>query len=566
MRMSEVHAAESVAYLNRALVKLQQVWDEIGFPEEKRTKRTNTVHEYIRKLLDEMIVEEEEHKKEVMESIESNRKALHQLCSELQMPPLEEEEDGFTMLQVEKNIRTRVEMLKERKMQRMDDLKSLAVQDRELCNCMDGTRFSIDLESVPTLRLLDEYRAHVGVLTEEKERRHAEFVSVKKEIIACMDDLERQAKTDFEKEVMYEDEEVFCLSTDNIDALKRLLSQLQQCKAEKEVLCAALRTKTRELWDRLKIPQEEREKLSEHMIEVKKRNIEALQAEVERLELLRRESMKSIIGDIRAEIALYWETCFCSQEQRQAFLPYHDDDLTEELLNQHEAEVKTLKSYFLLHKELFEGVNKWQEYWDVYLELDRKANDMSRLNNRGGNLLKEAKQRSDLQKSLPKLEKTLKAQIDSWEQEHGKEFFINGQKFLDYVQQQWEQHHADKEQEKMERQLKKSQQIKEDMLYGTTVRTAAKRRVCGTPTPSKQRKMGMSTISTPTSNLTSGLGGTMCQSAIHKPPLSASKSAGLLTPGHPKTPHTAERNKENLNRNTSRGALRGSCRRLLNQM
>lgn len=49
------------------------------------------------------------------------------------------------------------------------------------------------------------------------------------------------------------------------------------------------------------------------------------------------------------------------------------------------------------------------------------------------------------------LEKSLKAQIDAWEQEHGKDFLVNGQKFLEYVQQQWDQHHNEKEKEKLER-------------------------------------------------------------------------------------------------------------------
>ena len=49
------------------------------------------------------------------------------------------------------------------------------------------------------------------------------------------------------------------------------------------------------------------------------------------------------------------------------------------------------------------------------------------------------------------LEKTLKTQIDAWEQEHDKEFLVNGQKFLEYVQQQWEHHHTEKEKEKLER-------------------------------------------------------------------------------------------------------------------
>lgn len=45
---SEVHAAESVAYLNRALVRLQDIWEEIGIPEEQRVQRTNDVHKHIK--------------------------------------------------------------------------------------------------------------------------------------------------------------------------------------------------------------------------------------------------------------------------------------------------------------------------------------------------------------------------------------------------------------------------------------------------------------------------------------------------------------------------------------
>ncbi|XP_018521874.1 protein regulator of cytokinesis 1 isoform X2 [Lates calcarifer] len=559
MRVSEVHAAESVAYLNRALVRLQDIWEEIGIPEEQRLQRTNDVHKHIKGLLDLMIAEEEELKKRLVKSIESCLKELNHLCTELQLPPFEEEE-GCTMLQMEKNSRTRLEVMKEHKKQRMEELKGLIVKDRELCDIMCTTPFCIDQDSIPSLKQLETYHAYLDDLTKEKERRHDEFVSVKKEIIARMDDLEQSPETSFEMDVMCEDEDAFCLSNDNIAALKQLLSQLQERKTEIELRCSALRTKIQELWKRLQIPQEEREAFSEHMVKSKKKNIEALQVEVQRLEVLKMQSMKSVIEAIRAEIVLLWARCFYSQEQQQAFVPYHDDDFTEELLNLHEAEVKTLKTYYEDHKELFEGVTKWQENWTLYLELDRKANDPARFNNRGGNLLKEEKQRSDLQKSLPKLEKSLKAQIDAWEQEHGKEFLVNGQKFLEYVQQQWDHHHSEKEKEKLERQLKKTKQTQEDMLYGTAVRTPSKRRIAGTPTPGKVRKLiGTSTISTPNSFLSSGLGGTMCQSSIQKPPLSASKGFGLRTPGHGKTPRALDRNKENishLNRNTPSGALR----------
>ncbi|XP_029289676.1 protein regulator of cytokinesis 1-like isoform X2 [Cottoperca gobio] len=558
MRVSEIHAAESVAYLNRALVRLQGIWDEIGIPEEQRVQRTNDVHKHIKGLLDLMIVEEDELKKRLMKDIKSFLEELNTLCSELQLP-LFEEEDGCTILQVEKNSRTRLELMKEHKKQRMDELKGLMGKDRELCDIMCTTPFCINQDSIPSLKQLEAYRAYLEDLTKEKECRHDEFVSLKKEIIVCMDDLERHPETSFEMDVMCEDGEAFCLSNDNISALKLLLSQLQESRAENELRCSVFRITIQELWERLQIPQEEREPISDHMVLSKKRNVEALQAEVQRLEVMKMQSMKTFIEAIRAEIAIFWERCFYSQEQQQAFFSYHDDDFTEDLLNLHEAEVRTLKKCFEDHRELFEGVTKWQENWTLYLELDKKANDPSRFNNRGGNLLKEEKQRADLQKSLPKLEKSLKAQIDVWEQEHDKEFLVNGQKFLEYVQEEWDQHHAEKEKEKLERQMKKTKQTQEDMFYGTAMRTPSKRRLAGTLTPGKVRKLnGTSTISTPNSFLSSGLGGTMCQSSISKPPLSASKGLGLRIPGHGKTPRALDRNKENFShlRNTPGGTQR----------
>ncbi|XP_077452393.1 protein regulator of cytokinesis 1-like [Stigmatopora argus] len=554
MRVSEVHAMESVAYLNRALVQLRDIWEEMGVSEDQRVLRTQTFHKNIKGISDLMIAEEEELKDRVLKDTKSYRQEIADLCVVLQIPPVQEV--GCTILQLEKFNRTRLEELKGRKRQRMDDLQDIVAQDRELCDIMCTPTLSVNTQSVPSLEQLEEYRTHVLELTKEKERRHEEFMSLKQQIIACMNDLERSAQTSFEKDVMCEDNEASCLSTSNIDMLKKFLAQLQARKAKNEQLCTELRSKLRQLWDRLKIALEERENFSQHMTASKKCNIEALQAEVDRLQLLRLESIQSVIEAVRAEIVVYWDLCFFSQEQRQDFLHHRDDNLTEELLNLHEEEMQRLKDYFEEHKDLFESVSKWQENWATYLELERKANDPMRFNNRGGNLLREEKQRSDLQKSLPKLEKALKVQIDCWEQEQGKQFLVNGQKFLDYVQQQWEEHHVEKEKEKLERQLKKSRQTQEDMLFGTKFKTPTKRKIHRTPTPSKQRKMGMSTTSMVNYVLGSDMGGALCQSSIQKTPLPPSKGSGLRTPGQAKTPHALEQAKENLpNRGTPCGVL-----------
>ncbi|KAM6960993.1 protein regulator of cytokinesis 1-like [Aplochiton taeniatus] len=507
-----------------------------------------------------MIAEEESLRKRLITSIQSCREELNNLCSELQLAPFEEEE-GITMLQLEKEIRSRLEVMMKQKSQRMQELKALWKQDQQLCDIMCSTPFCTDLDSIPSQEKLESYRSYLADLTKEKERRHTEFVGIRNQIILCMEDLDHLPDTSFERDVVCEDEEAFCLSENNIAALKLLLSQLEDGKAENEARCSAYRVKIQELWERLQTPQEERELLSGHMVLSKKKNMDTLQAEVERLEELKMKNMSNVIESIRAEVALFWERCYYSQEQQQAFTPYYDDDFTEELLNMHESEVLTLKKYYEDHKELFEGVTRWKENWTLFLELDKKATDPSRFNNRGGNLLKEEKQRADLQKSLPKLEKNLKTQIDLWEQEHSQEFLVNGQKFLQYVQEQWELLRIEKEQEKLDRQIKKSKQTEEDMFYGTT-RTPSKRRLAGVPTPGKTRKLNTTSSissSTPNSSMRSGFGGTICNSPVLRPPLSASKGLGLRTPGRGKTPRAMERNKENishLNGTTLSGVLR----------
>uniref|UniRef100_A0A493T5B8 Vacuolar protein sorting-associated protein 33B n=1 Tax=Anas platyrhynchos platyrhynchos TaxID=8840 RepID=A0A493T5B8_ANAPP len=60
-----------------------------------------------------------------------------------------------------------------------------------------------------------------------QERRREEFVSIKRQVILCMEELDHTPDTSFEREVVCEDEEAFCLSTDNIAALQNLLQQVR---------------------------------------------------------------------------------------------------------------------------------------------------------------------------------------------------------------------------------------------------------------------------------------------------------------------------------------------------
>lgn len=62
----------------------------------------------------------------------------------------------------------------------------------------------------------------------------------------------------------------------SVSLLPFVVFQLQQRKVEKELCFLDFRTKIKGLWERLQVPQEDREAFSDHMVESKKRNMEAV--------------------------------------------------------------------------------------------------------------------------------------------------------------------------------------------------------------------------------------------------------------------------------------------------
>lgn len=61
------------------------VWDDMGLEEKHRAARRATMKEHLQRLLEEMVQEEQELKRKLMESVQSCTKELQQLCSDLSL-------------------------------------------------------------------------------------------------------------------------------------------------------------------------------------------------------------------------------------------------------------------------------------------------------------------------------------------------------------------------------------------------------------------------------------------------------------------------------------------------
>lgn len=79
-----------------------------------------------------------------------------------------QEENGITMLQQEKNIRTQVEALMKEKTHRMQQLKLLLEQDQDLCDILCSMPYGIAPDSAPSPEQLENFRQYIANQSAEK--------------------------------------------------------------------------------------------------------------------------------------------------------------------------------------------------------------------------------------------------------------------------------------------------------------------------------------------------------------------------------------------------------------
>ncbi|CAH1783464.1 unnamed protein product [Owenia fusiformis] len=496
-----------VQCLDFAMGKLTKIWDDIGICQDQRKERAEVVLLHLKNLLEEMVKEEEGLKKNLLQNVETYGEELVTLHKELNIPSVEPKKT-LTILQLEKDLRTRVDNLSKMKHERMKILKKLKETDQALCDALCTTPYYIPTGTVPSQEQIKTLEEHITTLTTEKERRATIFGTQKKSIVKMMEALDQLPSTDFERDIICEEDDTFLLSSENMKALKTLHEELEVRQQQNFSTANQLRERVTLLWDRLEVEGAERAKfLSEHA-GFKPKTITALREEVTRLEELKLQNIQRFVEAMRREVETWWNKCYYSDEQRAKFKHYKNDNYSEELLEIHEKEVAKIKEYYEENKAMLDRVARREKLWEDMMEFERRAADPNRFTNRGGGLLKEEKDRKKLMKDLPKVEQELDEAIGQWEQENKKEFRLKGMRFMDYVTYQWEEYAKNKEMEKQNRHKRNAKIMEEEMHYGSKPTTPAKRRFLGTTpnknTPNKQRRTELSIASSRTPNSTLG--------------------------------------------------------------
>lgn len=94
----------------------------------------------------------------------------------------------------------------------------------------------------------------------------------------------------------------------------------------------------------------------------------------------------------------------------------------------------TILFSFHAHRQLFEKFNVHKTLLERQIALDAKENEPGRLNNRGGQLLKEEKERRTIQTKLPKIDSEICRMAEQFEHENNRKFLVWGEDILSVIE------------------------------------------------------------------------------------------------------------------------------------
>merc|ERR1719481_2479916 len=391
-------------------------------------------------------------------------------------------------------MRVEAKKLKDMKDARMNEVLVLRKQDEELCQRLGMDPYYVSSTTVPTTYQMDGLKDHIRSMEDEKFARLEQFVHMKESILNLYQELETEPGTDLEREVACEETERFVLSSTNLSQVSNILKHLEDVvkKNQKTVMEAV--EKIDRLYERLQLDMNEKFHFLAETQGHSPSVISRMQQEIDRLEEIKKANIEKFVNTLRNELHKLWDECFYTPEQRNVFSPLHSIDFTEELLEEHEAEVTKTKKYLNDNKELFNKVAQRQEVWNKFMELERRAKDPSRLlNARGTSLLVEEKERNKVNKALPRVVQELEQLIGDWETLHRTQFLVGGVSLKDFIERQRKDHQEQLEAAKHARERQKKEKLLQETRYGAKPCTPARLKQNTKMTPKRQHQTPSST-------------------------------------------------------------------------
>lgn len=420
------------------------------------------------------------------------------------------QDENITLIQQCKKLKSQFGELNKSRQKRLDKFKEL--RDMQISHCLVlGIRAPQvrNQTDIPSEKELEDLAQAVSKLNQKEKKHREEYHQLRDSILKHIEELEYKPETDFEKSLLNEEP---CYTEDHLIEMNGFHSKLEAQYITNEKKFQKLTARLNSLFERLDVDQHERNALLQEYTSCKPSVMALMELEIERFEELKRQNIGKFIAKLKDELIVEYERCCESQEQQDNFfaLSTVSGECNEELLELYEGEYERIKNFYQNNYDILENFHKWRAMWKELIEIELKANDPNRFNNRGGQLLHEERKRKGLQKALPKLEQELTTLCEKYSANNdGNKFKVYATELGEFIAGCWDELNTAKEEEKRQRQRAKmtttttsTNNVRKPLQSQVLLKRTPTKRAAGagiTPTPTKL-KCQRSNLGTPANN------------------------------------------------------------------
>lgn len=291
---------------------------------------------------------------------------------------------------------------------------------------------------------VDKLDAEFTRVYEEYTRRVATVKALAENIIQLWAELGTpQAQTDGAIVKYYRDApEQLGLHEEDLARLRSKRDKLLDEKKNRERRLKDLKSAVEALWEKLGIEESERKAFLNANRGCGIRQINEFEDELAKLNELKRQNLHLFVEDARFKLQELWDALYLSEDEMLEFTPAFSDVYSDALLEAHEREIARLEILKEQRAPTLALVDRHKSLVHERDELAASSQDASRLMMRGqkgerrdpGKLLREEKMRKRIAKELPKVTADLRKALEQWEDEYGRPFLVQGERYLDCIE------------------------------------------------------------------------------------------------------------------------------------
>ncbi|XP_046968123.1 protein regulator of cytokinesis 1-like [Vanessa cardui] len=414
-------------------------WSHLGV--DDNTKVSNIIKlKQIEKEFHKDVISETRQKLIIMQSqVDKLKEETEELsrCLSVDITILDFKEE-MMLVDYKRELEEQIAGYREQMEQRRKKMKRLVEWQRDLTEKLGVTTHELQEIPLPAEEELDKLKDHLEVLQAERDKRAELFLNTQAEIKDIMDKLQIKPQSKFEQTVVTSLSVDFKVTDYNMDRLAKLKQDLQEKYDQTNNRVLELRERLTKLWDCLEEDYIYRDNFLQAHPGCHPATETALKEEIKRCDQIKRQKIAVFVANVRTKIKLMWDNVMYSTQEREEFLHYYQDIFTEDTLTLHELYLDRITKYYNDNKHIFELVVTRKNLWLKMTELEARASEPGRYHNRGGQLLREEKERKTIVSNLPKIEAQIRDLVTEYESKTGNTFTVDGKPLLQLIQDEWE--------------------------------------------------------------------------------------------------------------------------------